>query len=173
MALEIERKFQFSYLKTLPFLMTSNFKREEIIQSYIEKSEEKEFRVRKITEFSKDPLAKRTKIYFTKTEKFGSGFAREEVESEISEEEYLSILENQIGTVKKIRFTLPDEVSCFDYYPFISLITFEKEFETEEIANSFEIPTSLKPYFVQEITGNKDYSNFKLAKIYENLNLEK
>jgi CYTH domain-containing protein len=172
MALEIERKFLVDFKKCLPFLMSSNFKTEEIIQTYVERSEEKEIRVRKISQYHKAMKTSIKKVYFTKTIKYGEGLTREEFENEISEKEYLEEYLKSIGSLRKIRFYLADEGSCFDFYPFINLITFETEFETEDDAINYMLPEWLQFFVVEEITGNKDFSNFRLAKLYKILKLE-
>jgi CYTH domain-containing protein len=59
--------------------------------------------------------------------------------------------------------------SCIDLYFNLGLSTFEMEFETERECDTYIFNETLKSLFIKEITGDKEYSNFELAKNFTKL----
>lgn len=154
--LEIERKFLMKKYEGLQYLKSNIdlFDIEDIAQIYIQKDKNKELRIREIT--SSD------KVYFTKTLKIGSGLVREEIEEEISEDEFNDLKLNAIAMILKRRFTFKNTSECFDFYS-DGTITFEVEFSTEDEANSYFLNSELTKLLEEEVTGNKLFSNYEMA----------
>lgn len=157
MALEIERKFLVKNEEGLKFLNDNKFIIEGITQVYIEKEKGRELRIRCIDDLNT------THKYFTKTLKLGNGLVRDEFEDEITEEEYNNLYKNKIAKILKVRYSIEGTTECFDIYPGHDLITFEIEFDSEENALAYVIPTEYKNIIEKEISGNRKYSNYQLA----------
>ena len=156
---EIERKFlikypDLDYLTSLP-----NCKRVQIIQTYLNLSDEgsEEVRVRKRG-------INGNYIYFKTTKRKISDIKRVEVEKRLTKEEYYEIL----GSTKdkyqviKDRYCLCYENQYFeiDVYPFWNdkaCIELELDDENQEI----KFPPFIE--VIKEVTGDKEYSNSKLA----------
>lgn len=161
-ASEIERKF---YVEPgdLPKDMvakgaTYEIERYEIIQTYINYSPE--IRVRQITG--------RRGMWHTftlKTPQDQIGLARNEVNFNISKEEYLTLLEKKFGnTIHKTRYQfVEDNIKIFvDVYSgkLEGLVVAEVEFDSVEEANAFVPPS----WFGRDITSDQRYKNANLAK---------
>jgi len=153
--LEIERKFLANITYARYFINKNNLQPKHLTQTYLEKSKDKEIRVRMIKSESG--------ISYTKTVKLGNGLIREENEYEISEEEYNSDISENLGTVVKIRYYMNDDKDCIDYYPILRIATFEAEFESEEEALAFDPEIVYPGLTVKEISGDSTYSNLKLG----------
>lgn len=145
--MEIERK----YLMTeLPFDI-SGMKKTEMEQSYI-------------SFFPTIRLRKEDSLYFLTTKGRGD-LAHEELELEISKEEYIKLQEKVEGNIiKKTRYYIPlmhDLVGEFDVYheDLAGLFTIEVEFSSIEEANSFQAPD----WFGMDVTYEKKYKNACLA----------
>jgi len=155
MAKEIERKFLTRKEKANTYLYNafSPLNSFEIEQYYIEKTNDTELRIRR-----KEDLTNSTVKYF-KTFKKGHGLIREEIESEISEKDFISMKSKAICGIKKKRI----EVNGieFDFYK-NGLVTFEIEFSSVEESKK-PIDKELLDIVEKEITGDKEYSNFKMA----------
>jgi CYTH domain-containing protein len=167
MAAEIERKFKVD-LSIWKNYLDANKKiliQEKIEQIYIEKSKEKELRIRRILNRTNGD-----EIYFTKTMKLGSGIVRDEFEDDITETEFLKLKEQGICTVFKTRYSIPETTMCFDVYDKVEKITFEIEFDNEEEAYAYTIPEELASLIVEEVSGNKDFSNFTIGLLQKELN---
>ena len=161
--MEIERKFliqEKSKEYFSPFeiskLKKEMIKGELITQTYLKKKKlpelklsfkPNEIRLRKIN----------NKFYLTIKSK--GSLERHEIEKEISKEVYDNLYKFKKKELKKIRLKKKYKGYTieFDFYEFKNLITAEIEFKTIEEAKHFK--TEMK-----EITGNKKYSNRKLAK---------
>ncbi|MBS3084509.1 hypothetical protein J4411_01190 [Candidatus Pacearchaeota archaeon] len=85
---------------------------------------------------------------------------RHEIEKEISKEEYKILEKPKEKTAEKIRLikNYKNKEISFDYYPRLSLITAEIEFNSYREAKNFK--TNMK-----DVTGIKKYSNYTLAGI--------
>lgn len=143
--MEIERKF---LVKMMPSLDGLDF--DEITQAYL--SIEPEIRVRK----------KGDKYY--RTEKGAGTLVREELEYEITKEEYESSYAQSEGrAIEKTRYYIPleDVVIELDIYKgkHDGLVVCEIEFPSEERALSFELPD----WFGKEITYDVSFRNKMLA----------
>jgi len=92
-------------------------------------------------------------------------FKREEYEINISEEEYLNLLNKaDSNIIYKKRYFIPlhnNLIAELDIYEgnFRNLVTVEVEFESEEDANSFIPPL----WFSDDVTYDKKYKNGYLA----------
>lgn len=145
MAREVERKFLVSkeVLNTVTILKTK-----DVEQFYVEISDEREVRYRKANG-----------KYF-RTIKEGNGIAREEIEVEVSEEEYSQALPQAVGNViRKTRY-VTDAGEEIDVYKesFEGLVVLEMEFEDEEAASKY-----VPPEGAREVTNDKRYKNKYLA----------
>ena len=155
MSNEIERKFK---VKRLPKEILVNIIPLELTQTYLNAPEGEERRVRSIDN--------ETFIMTIKRAKSSDGLIREEIEKEISREDYELFLHDKIGTqIKKSRYKIPAEndlVYELDIYHdnLDGLMVVEVEFANEELANNFVKPN----WFGREVTDNKDYKNASLAK---------
>lgn len=171
--LEIESKFLIDPL-SIETLKSHGiaYRQFEITQYYFpeEKSGE-ECRIRR----SRSKETGEAKYYLT--QKVGYGHVRQEIESLISKEEFLALLEKIVevssGTparIKKLRtvFIFRDQVFEVDSYlemPNILSPLDKKmilEVETRSLAKRFRFPDFLK--VDRDVTGQKWYSNFSLAK---------
>ena len=147
--MEIERKF---LLKDIDKEFLQTMTNKKITQAYIQTGQN-EIRIRK----------KGDKFYLTK--KFGVDMVRKEIETEISELEYESLMKSHVGNIiSKTRYTTPLNdglVAEIDIYDgeLNGLAIVEVEFKTVEQANSFQIPI----WFGKEITCDKQYKNQNLA----------
>lgn len=157
---EIERKFLIEYpniekLKKLP-----NCSSVEIIQTYLKSDGVTEARVRQ--------RGQNGHYTYTKTIKTKiSNAKRVEVESRISEREYLnSLLEADlsVGQIRKTRFCLTHKNKYFeiDVYPFWKDKAI-MEIELKDENEKFEIPKFLK--VIKEVTDDSTYFNHNLAKL--------
>lgn len=156
MSNEIEKKFK---VKRLPKELLETARLSELTQTYINlPNVNGECRVRsidnKIFKFTlKRPVSE-------------DGLIREEIEEEISREDYELFLHNQIGdTIKKSRYEISAENDLnyeLDIYHdnLEGLMVVEVEFANEELANNFVKPD----WFGREVTDNKEYKNSSLAK---------
>jgi len=153
---EIERKFLIKQSAQLDAHCTERI---EIVQTYLEKADpEIQRRVRSMTRNGV------CRYYYTE-KKFISPAERLENESEITLEEYNSLLsqaDKALVPIIKTRRILPYEGQRFeiDSYPFSSeLATMELELENAEQNIIFPPFVSV----IREVTGDKRYSNAALA----------
>lgn len=155
MSNEIERKFK---VKEVPYEVLQNIAPLELVQTYLKAPSGEERRVRAINN--------KKFVMTVKRPKSENGLIREEIEKEISKEDYELFLKQQIGTqIKKSRYKIPAENGLtyeLDIYEgeLTGLLVVEIEFENEEIANSFTKPA----WFGNEVTSDKRYKNASLAK---------
>ena len=155
MSSEIERKFK---VKKVPQEILDTIKPLELVQTYLEAPEGQERRVRAINNEKFVVTVKIPKVS-------SNGLIREELEKEITKEDYELFLSQQKGTqIKKKRYKVPadnDLTYEVDIYEdeLEGLLVVEVEFPTEELANNFEAPD----WFGKEVTDNKAYKNASLA----------
>ncbi|MBQ9795910.1 MAG: AAA family ATPase [Clostridia bacterium] len=158
--LEIERKFlikkpDLQLLESLP-----NCQKVDIIQTYLNSNKDEELRIR---QRGKDG----SYIYtLTTKKKCKSETTRQETEQRISQKEYLTLLNNadiNLHQVKKTRYCLMHNNRYFeiDVYPF-STSTAICEIELTNEKENFDLPAFIS--LIKEVTGNKQYSNYSLAK---------
>ncbi len=159
--LEIERKFLIEYpdLELLKSLKTC--RRVPITQAYLNTPDEGRFRIRKRGE-GKDAV-------FIKTVKNKiNELTRVEVESYISEKEYLSYLGNKRyvdGVISKDRYCIAQNSTYYelDVYPFFNdRATLEIELLSEE--QPYVLPDFVK--VIREVTFEQEYKNKYLAVLY-------
>lgn len=160
---EIERKFAVRYLP-------ENIKVErieKIEQVFIYKDIKTSIRIRKIEE--------NHKLYYIYTLKTKSGIQQDktgkqsnlyEIENEITKEEYEELKQKKISNIiNKIRMVIPIqsnlkvEIDIYEGY-LQGFLTAEVEFPNEEVSNMF-----IKPDWLGEELGYKEFSNQKLAKM--------
>lgn len=133
----------------------------QIKQSYLLKTKDSEVRVRKVKNVTTGEIS------FTQTVKMGSGMVRNEDEIDIDKKTYNRLVKAAIATIEKHRISMFDEQSSttidIDLYE-SGLCTMEIEFPNEEKAETFDISHSFLGEYVEgEITGNKEYSNYRMA----------
>ena len=157
---EIERKFLIEYPNLEKLEKLPNCKRVEIIQTYLKSDGETEARVRQRGQNGHYTYTKTVKTKISNTKRI-------EVESRISEREYLNCLleaDMSVGQIRKTRFCLSHKSKYFeiDIFPFWkdkAIMEIELKKENEK----FEIPKFLK--VLKEVTDDKKYFNFNLAKL--------
>lgn len=148
---EIERKFR---VKEIPSTLPKPL---ELTQTYLEAPQGEERRVRSIND---------EKFVMTiKRPKSSNGLVREEIEKEISKEDYELFLKSQIGTqIKKKRYKIHEDNDLtyeLDVYEgkLKGLAVVEVEFTSKEDAAQFQAPE----WFGDEVTSNIAYKNSSLA----------
>lgn len=153
--LETERKYLIEYPDIKYLSSLNNVKILKIEQAYIKG--DNGLRIRKLSENGK--------TVFIKTEKHKlSELTRSEKEEEISESEYLTLLERKENSViKKTRYVYTkDEINYeIDVFPFWNDRAFletELSSETEEV----EIPDFIK--IIKEVSFDNRYTNRALSK---------
>ena len=157
---EIERKFLIEYPNLA--LLESKYKanKAQIVQTYLKNTENKEIRIRQRGEDGDYVYTKTIKTYVTDQKRI-------EQECKITKEEYLNLLMNADPTKKQIfktRYCLVYENQYFeiDVYPFWdnqAIMEIELHTENQEI----KFPPEIK--VIKEVTNDKEYKNYSLAKI--------
>ncbi len=155
---EIERKFvikypDLEYLNSLP-----TCKKVEIVQTYLsDPGDETEVRVRRRG-------LNGNYIYFKTCKKKVTDIKRVEIEKRLTEEEYLELLNNASNKYQVIKdrycLTYDNQYFEIDVYPFWSdkaCVELELDDEEQEI----KFPPFIE--VIEEVTGNKKYSNSNLA----------
>ncbi len=157
---EIERKFLIDYPDVGWLEKEPNCTRVEIIQTYLNSSENEEVRVR---QRGSDGHYN----YYKTTKRKVSDIKRIEVESRLSQEEYLTLLmdaDNSRRPIRKTRYCLTYQGQYFeiDIYPFWNdKAIVEIELSSEDQKISF--PKKLN--VIKEVTDDATYKNASLAKI--------
>lgn len=155
MSNEIERKFK---VKKLPQEILDTIKPLELVQTYLQAPEGQERRVRAINNARFFITVKIPQVS-------SNGLIRQELEKEISKEDYELFLKSQKGMqIKKKRYKIPASdglIYELDIYEdsLEGLMVVEVEFPTKEMSNSFEKPD----WFGKDITSDKRYKNASLA----------
>ena len=155
--LEIERKFLIEY-PDIKYLEESPYCRKvEITQMYLNSDDEAEIRIRRRGEAGKY-------MYFKTVKKKVDEVKRFEIETRLSEEEYMSLAADASnGQISKTRYCLVYKNRYFeiDVYPFWddkAIMEIELCDENEHIV----FPEFIK--IIKEVTGDEDYKNSSLAK---------
>lgn len=158
---EIERKYLIKMPNLNELFDTFAVTKVNIIQTYLNSSEDVERRVRQ------RGLDGVYSYYYT--EKRGKGLSRVEVEKKISKEEYLDYLMDADTTLHQIRkdrycFVYENSYIELDIYPFWSdFAVVEVELTSEtEIVN---LPKQFK--IIMEVTEDNRFKNKSLAKTYD------
>ena len=155
---EIERKFLIECPDTKNLESDPNCKRVEIIQTYLKSENGDEIRVRQREENG-------NYFYFKTIKRKVSDIKRVEIETELSKDEYLTLLMNTDTSkrqIHKTRYCLTFEDKCFeiDVYPFWNnkaIVEIELNNENEEIL----FPDCIK--VIKEVTDDERYKNASLA----------
>lgn len=157
---EIEKKFlikkpDVELLESLP-----NCQKVEVVQTYLNSNPGEEVRIRQRGENDSFIYTITTKV---KTE---DPMVRQEIERRITEREYLSLLKNcdiTLHQIRKTRYCIMHEDNYYeiDTYPF-SKDNAILEIELSNTDAKIEFP----PYIevVREVTGDKSFSNYSIAK---------
>lgn len=153
--LEIERKF---LLKKVPDFNKNQIKKKLIHQIYID-IDGKINRFREIVDLSSSVENK----YIHCVKRPISKGVFEEIEEEISKEEFVEMSQKNHSYVIKTRYVyehggLNWEI---DYYNDIRLVTMEVELD--DIDQKIEIPDLIKKEIITEVTGQKEFSNYNLS----------
>lgn len=157
--LEIERKFlikkpDLHLLESLP-----NCQKVDIIQTYLNSNNDEEIRIRQRGEVG-------SYIYTKTIKKKIKSATRQETEKRISQREYLTLLNNadiNLHQIKKTRYCLMHDNRYYeiDIYPF-SKTNAICEIELTDENEQFNLPEFIQ--LIKEVTNDKKYSNFSLAK---------
>lgn len=156
--LEIEKKYLVS-LEKIPF---ASYPHKKITQGYIYNESFTEIRIRKVE--NEDNV----KYFYTVKISGNNALQRNEIEFEINEEQFQSMLPKVIPTthlIEKDRYLIPLEnnlIAELDIYhnELEGLSTVEVEFSTLTLANNFKAPE----WFLTDITADKFYKNKNLSK---------
>ena len=96
-----------------------------------------------------------------------NSFAREEIEEETTQEEFIKHISNSDKIITKLRGVYDDgDVKWeIDQFKFFSLIIAEVEMPSEDY--DLKIPKEISNVMIMEVTGMKEFNNFSLADSYE------
>lgn len=156
--LEIERKYLIEYPDIAWLESQPNCRRVEIIQTYLNARDGEEIRVRQRG-------IDGSYVYYKTVKKTISGAKRIEIESRLTQEEYLTLLmeaDTERRPIRKTRYCLICGVNCFeiDVYPFWNdraIVEIELRDENAQIT----FPEQLK--IIREVTDDPEYKNAALA----------
>lgn len=157
---EIERKFLIEYPDIKWLESTPNCQRIEIIQTYLRSSSNEEIRVRQRGSDG-------NYIYVKTTKRRVSDIKRVEIESRLSQREYLSLLMEADTTKRQIRktrycLTYMGQYFEIDVYPFWGdKAIVELELSDENQKTNF--PDQLR--IIKEVTDDESFKNASLARI--------
>ncbi|MBE5996457.1 MAG: hypothetical protein E7240_03760 [Lachnospiraceae bacterium] len=157
---EIERKFLIEYPDTAWLESLPNCKKVEIIQTYLRAPENEEIRVRQRGNEG-------SFIYFKTIKRAITGLKRVEIESRLTQEEYLTLLmeaDPNRRPIRKTRYCLTYDGQYFeiDVYPFWedqAIAEIELNSEDKEV----RFPEEIR--IIKEVTDDDSYKNSSLAKI--------
>ena len=157
---EIERKFLIEYPNVRELEKNPNCKKVEIIQTYLNSENGDEIRVRQRGENG-------NYIYFKTIKKKVDDIKRVEIETRLSQEEYLTLLMDADTTKRQIRknrycLTYDSQYFEIDIYPFWNdKAILEIELSDEKADINF--PDYIK--VIKEVTNDDNYKNVALANI--------
>ncbi len=157
---EIERKFLIEYPDIQWLESQPNCQRVEIIQTYLNCADNEEVRVRQRG-------INGNYIYFKTTKRKVSDVKRVEIESRLSQREYLTLLMEADTTKRQIRktrycLTYAGEYIEIDVYPFWDNKAIA-EIELSDENSPVVFPKQIK--VIKEVTDDDTYKNASLAKI--------
>lgn len=154
---EIERRFLLPPCKAKRLLKRLNLPYDKfpLTQFYLP-SDEGSLRYRKVGK------------HYIRTFKKGEGMVRTEIEEEVSEAEFRNAYSKHVGVpVKKVRyrFRLKGRLYELDEFkgPLKGLVMMEAEFDDPDEAERFALPGTLKTLVLDEVTPNRDFTNYALA----------
>lgn len=165
MALEIEKKFIIKKLST-DALEALGARKKEINQSYLLPSSD--FPVRRIR---KVVFEGNTTYYYTLKRPSSGSFTREEIEQEISENQYLGLQKEgdfSLNEIVKTRFIIESDGLVYevDRFPFfVDFDLLEIELPSEDF--SFTIPKEIE--ILKDVTTDYRFTNIALAKEIPNV----
>ena len=157
---EVERKYLIEY-PDIKWLETNpKCQKIEIIQTYLNSSQNEEIRIRQRG-------LNGNYIYFQTTKKTVSGLKRIEIEKRLSQEEYLKLLMEADTTRKQIRKTryclmYKNQYFEIDIYPFWKDKAIA-EIEISDENSKIIFPKEIK--VIKEVTEEETYKNKELAKL--------
>lgn len=157
---EIERKYLIEYPDIKWLEGNPNCHKVEIIQTYLNSSNDDEIRVRQRGENG-------NYVYFQTIKKKVTDLKRIEIEKRLSQEEYLSLLMNADTTKRQIRkdrycLTYNNQYFEIDIYPFWSDKAIA-EIELSDENGVVKFPKEIK--VIKEVTNDVAYKNASLAEI--------
>lgn len=157
---EIERKYLIEYPDTKWLEGNPNCHKVEIIQTYLNSSNDDEVRVRQRGENG-------NYVYFQTIKKKVTDLKRIEIEKKLSQEEYLSLLMNADTTKRQIRknrycLTYNNQYFEIDIYPFWNDKAIA-EIELSDENTPVVFPKEIK--VIKEVTDDMAYKNASLAEI--------
>ncbi len=103
-------------------------------------------------------------VTYTHTVKKGVGLVREEIERELTADEFKSLWPRTAGRrLTKTRTKVPEDnlVWEIDDYDALDLLVAEVELPTPE--TKVTVPDWLAPHVIREVTGEPEYGNHQLA----------
>ena len=157
--LEIERKYLIRYPDVSWLAAQPGSRCAELTQTYLQSDGRTSRRVRAWTEEGKT-------VWFRTAKRMLTDVTREEIESEISEQEYLALLQEADPAripVRKTRWCIPYEghILEIDLYPFWKRqAVLECELNSED--EFFAVPPEL--IILREVTGDPRYLNSSMAR---------
>ncbi len=103
------------------------------------------------------------------TQKRGSGVVREEIEEEVSEEEFLQKKEqNRSGLIEKIRYIFKYQQKIYELDrfkgPLKGLNFLEIEFENPEEEKRFDLPEPLRRIVLEDVSERSEFSNGAISR---------
>ncbi len=160
MAYEIERKFLVEKIDS-ELLNSLASKIKHIEQSYLTPS--KEFPVRRARKVT---MRGEERFFFTLKRDVEGTFVREEVENEISKNQYLELQKERdyaLNQIIKTRYVIEEnglvfELDRFPFFPSFDVLEVELKSEAEQ----FEMPSYFK--VIKEVTTDYRFTNVSLAK---------
>ena len=157
--LEIERKFLIEYPDVKRLAAQPTCRKVDIIQTYLKAGADEEVRVRQRGENGHY-------TYYQTRKRTITGMKRVEVESRLTQEEYLRLLMNadtERRQIRKTRYCLLYENQYFeiDVYPFRNDWAIA-EIELSDETQSIVFPKEIK--VIKEVTDDPSYKNAALAK---------
>lgn len=157
---EVERKYLIEYPDIKRLEGNPNCHKVEIIQTYLNSSNEDEIRIRQRGENG-------NYVYYQTIKKKITGIKRIEIEKRLSQVEYLSLLMNADTSKRQIRknrycLTYDNQYFEIDIYPFWNdKAIIEIELSDENATVNF--PKEIK--IIKEVTNDESYKNASLAVI--------
>ena len=103
-------------------------------------------------------------VTYTHTVKKGVGLVREEIERELTADEFESLWPRTAGRrLTKTRTKVPEDdlVWEIDDYDALDLVVAEVELPTPD--TKVAVPDWLAPHVIREVTGEPEYQNYELA----------
>lgn len=157
--LEIERRYLFNSCKIKKLLKQKGISYiiSEMEQFYLKATSEETLRFRK-EDFT-----------YIKNIKKGTGLVREEIENEISKEEYQEAKALNLGGIikkERLKFIIDNNRFELDIFhdKLKGLSILEVEFISLKDAQNFKMPKVLTPFVIKEITNEPIYTNGALSK---------